>query len=84
MIVFLVTIVLGVSGCMGNQNTNVNGNRAERLKEEALSYLNGLYDDSFRPVTFEGKSWAYNYDTLLFSSENYDGGTFHVYHGISG
>ena len=58
---------------------NTPQNKAEQIKGEAIAYLSNNYADNFNPVGYEGKSWAYNYDTVSFSSEKYNGQNFNVY-----
>lgn len=55
-------------------------NAVEELKDQALAYLNENYNDTFLPVYFEGKNWAYSYDTISFTSEKYNGKSLYVYH----
>ena len=43
----------------------------EEKKEMALNYLNEKYDDRFTAKGFESKSWAYDYDSIMFYSDKY-------------
>jgi len=69
LILMLISFILmmGVCGCMFNNNTN----RAERIKDIALEYLNENYDDTFTPLGYSDGGWAYDYSWVKFNSEKY-------------
>ena len=75
---------MGMSGCMSEFMSNymndymieyilsTKTNKAEKMKNIALDYLNENYDDSFTALGYEGESWAYDYATVSFNSQKYN------------
>lgn len=65
----LVTLIMmmGVCGCISNNNSN----KAEKIKDKALEYLNENYDDTFTALGYSDGDWAYDYSTVNFTSEKY-------------
>lgn len=51
--------------------SNDSSNKAEKIKEIALEYLNANYDDTFTAVGFSDGDWAYDYSTVNFTSAKY-------------
>ena len=78
-LLLFIIILIGVSGCMSKPGETGKTNRAEKIKDEALEYLNKNYSDDFSPVRFESKSWADENDTMTFTSKKYDGQYLYVY-----
>lgn len=76
MLFLLMLIVIIGSGCVKKDNKI---NNAEKIKNEALDYLNSNYSDDFSPVELELKSIAYDYDTITFTSKKYNNQSLHVY-----
>lgn len=74
-----ILIMLDASSCTKSNQVN----SIEKTKDEALSYLNSLYDDTFSPVSHEGKSWAYDYESIYFSSQKYNDQIVSVYKDIA-
>ena len=54
------------------------GKSAEKIKNDALKYLNERYEDTFTPVWLNFAELLEKYDTIVFKSEKYDD-TFYVY-----
>lgn len=65
----LVTLIMimGVCGCMSNNKQN----SAETMREIALEYLNGTYEDTFTAEGYSSSSWAYEYSSITFTSAKY-------------
>lgn len=57
-------LVMGVCGCMSD-------NKAEKIKDKALEYLNDNYDDTFTALGYSDGDWAYDYSTVNFTSKKY-------------
>lgn len=53
---------------MKNKNT-----LAEEIRAEALAYLNNCYSDTFTPKVYTSSNWAYEYESITFTSEKYPG-----------
>ena len=51
--------------------SNQKNNTAEIMRDQALEYLNGKYNDSFTAEGYSSSSWAYEYSSLTFKSKNY-------------
>jgi len=68
LLIIALCLLLGVCGCM----SNVEQNCAEEMQRLALDYLNNLYDDEFMPRSYSSSDWAYNYESVIFSSKKYD------------
>lgn len=60
-------LIMGMCGCMSNNNSN----KAEKIKDKALEYLNNNYDDTFTALGYSDGDWAYDYSTVNFTSEKY-------------
>lgn len=76
-LLFLLMAIVSIeSGC---EKKDSNTNNAEKIKNEALDYLNSNYSDEFSPVELELKSIAYDYDTITFTSKKYNNQSLHVY-----
>ena len=61
--------MLGVCGCMTNNNCN----SAESVRDSALEYLCSRYSDTFVAKGYSDRSWAYEYATVTFSCEKFAG-----------
>ena len=51
--------------------SNNNSNKADKIKNKALEYLNANYDDTFTALGYSDGDWAYDYSTVNFTSEKY-------------
>lgn len=51
--------------------SNNNSNKADKIKDKALEYLNANYDDTFTALGYSDGDWAYEYSTINFTSEKY-------------
>ena len=51
--------------------SNNKQNSAEKMRDNALSYLNGKYDDSFTSKGYSSSNWAYEHSSITFISERY-------------
>lgn len=67
LLLITLIIIIGVCGCMSTNDTN----RAEKIKDLALNYLNDKYDDTFKPQGYSNGDWAYEYSSVSFISEKY-------------
>lgn len=67
MLLLLALMVAPLCGCMSENKTN----KAERMKEIALEYLNENYDDNFSALGYSDGDWAYDYSTVKFTSDKY-------------
>ena len=61
---FIVLLAVGVCGCKKEPY-------AEKIRAEAESYLNEHYSDTFMPAVFIPGGWAYEFESITFSSEKY-------------
>lgn len=50
---------------------DINSNKAEKIKDKALEYLNSNYDDTFTAMGYSASGWAYDYSTVSFNSGKY-------------
>ncbi len=67
-LLFMVAIIMmGVCGCM----TNNRSNSAESVRDSALSYLCGKYNDTFVAKGYSDSNWAYDYAAVTFFSEKF-------------
>ncbi|MCI8765351.1 MAG: hypothetical protein HFG58_12440 [Lachnospiraceae bacterium] len=85
-------LVLSISaafaaGCKGQENKTgeqetvkkyEQAKSPEDIKEQALDYLDGLYEDTFTVQSATAISWAENYETITVASERFSGRTFQV------
>jgi hypothetical protein len=76
LLVIAMITLLGVSGCIKQSSKP---NSAEKVKDEALAYLNKNYSDDFKAKELEFKSWAYDFDTITFTSKKYNNQYLEVY-----
>lgn len=53
--------------------SNNKQNTAEEMRDNALSYLNGKYNDTFTSKSYSSNNWAYEYSSITFLSEKYPG-----------
>ena len=51
--------------------SNNNSNKADKIKNEALEYLNANYDDTFTALGYSDGDCAYDYSTVNFISKKY-------------
>lgn len=51
--------------------SNNNSNKADKIKDKALEYLNANYEDTFTALGYSDGDWAYDYSTVNFTSEKY-------------
>lgn len=63
----IALLSIGVCGCMSGEDTN----QPERMKDMALAYLNEHYDDVFMPLSYFDGDWAYEYESITFTSEKF-------------
>lgn len=70
-----IFIMIGVCGCM---ETNNKDTLAEEIKTEALAYLNNNYSDTFTAKVFSASNWAYEYESITFTSEKFPGAVVEV------
>lgn len=47
--------------------------KPEKMKDLALDYLNGRYDDTFTALSFSDSNWSDEHVSVLFSSQRYGG-----------
>ncbi len=71
----VMIIMSAVCGCSGTENKNI---RAEKIKVEALAYLNNSYSDRFTAKTYTSSNWAYEYESITFKSEKFPHATVEV------
>ena len=78
-------LVLSISaafaaGCKGQENKTgeqetvkkyEQAKSPEDIKEQALDYLDGLYEDTFTVQSATAISWAENYETITVASERF-------------
>lgn len=68
LLLITIFIMIGVCGCMETKNKDV---LAEEIRTEALAYLNNSYSDTFTAKVFTASNWAYEYESITFTSEKY-------------
>ena len=68
LLLITIIIMMGVCGCMETTNKVV---LAEEIRTEALAYLNKSYSDTFTAKVFTASNWAYEYESITFTSEKY-------------
>lgn len=51
--------------------SNNKSNKADKIKDKALEYLNANYEDTFTALGYSDGDWAYDYSTVNFTSEKY-------------
>lgn len=68
LLLITIIIMMGVCGCMETKNKDV---LAEEIRTEALAYLNNSYSDTFTAKVFTASNWAYEYESITFTSEKY-------------
>lgn len=68
LLLITILIMIGVCGCM---DTNKKDTLAEEIRTEALAYLNNNYSDTFTAKLFIASNWAYEYESITFTSQKY-------------
>ncbi len=68
LMLIIILIMIGVCGCMETNNVET---KAEQIKAEALTYLNSNYSDTFTAKLYSASGWAYEYESITFTSEKY-------------
>ena len=80
LIAMAICIVFGFCGCGGTkkvqstlpeENQNTISEEIQNIKEEAAAYLSNHYPDTFSPKLYTPKNWAYEYESLIFTSQKY-------------
>ena len=51
--------------------SNNENNSAEVMREKAMEYLNGKYNDTFTAEGYSSSNWSYEYSSVTFKSKNY-------------
>lgn len=62
-------LIIGVCECMSNNKKN----KAEEMRDFALSYLQSRYDDTFTAKGYSSSNWAYEYSRITFFSQKHPG-----------
>ena len=75
LVLVTIFIMIGVCGCMKENDKNV---QEEKIKREALEYLNSNYLDTFTANVYTSNNWAYEYESITFTSEKFPDGVVEV------
>ena len=67
-VVITALLLIGVCGCAKTKNKET---LAEEMQAEALAYLNDRYTDTFTPNVYTSSNWAYEYESITFTSGKY-------------
>ncbi len=65
-VLFLLFLIIGVSGCMKNGSEN-----AEHIKDDMLSYMNEKYGEEFELFDIDTQVWSASYTEMLVKSKDY-------------
>lgn len=67
-LMLIIATAIGACGCM---ETNHKDTLAEEIRTDALAYLNNNYSDTFTAKLFTSSNWAYEYESITFTSQKY-------------